>query len=44
MKHKARLVAKSYVQHPGIDFEDVFVPIARLEFVRLLLAVAAQEG
>jgi hypothetical protein len=44
VKHKARLVAKGYVQRPGIDFEEVYAPVARLESVRLLLAVAAQEG
>jgi len=40
VKYKARLVAKGYVQRPGIDFE-VFAPVARLESVRRLLAIAA---
>jgi hypothetical protein len=44
VKHKARLVAKGYVQRRGIDFDEVYAPVARLESVRLLLAVAAQEG
>jgi hypothetical protein len=44
VKYKARLVAKGYVQHAGIDFEEVFAPIARLESVRLLLAIAAHSG
>ncbi|KAF0899665.1 hypothetical protein E2562_021364 [Oryza meyeriana var. granulata] len=44
IKHKARLVAKGYVQQPGVDFDEVFVPVARIESVRLLLALAAQEG
>jgi hypothetical protein len=44
VKYKARLVAKGYVQRPGIDFDEVYAPVARLESVRLLLAVAAQEG
>jgi hypothetical protein len=32
------------VQRPGIDFDEVFTPVARLESVRMLLAVAAHEG
>ena len=43
-KYKARLIAKGYIQRPGIDFEEVFAPIARLESVRLLLAIAAHYG
>jgi hypothetical protein len=43
IKHKARLVARGFVQQEGIDFDDAFAPVARMEFVRLLLALAAQE-
>ena len=43
-KYKARLVAKGYVQQHGIDFEEVFAPVARLETIRLLISVAATNG
>ena len=32
-RHKARLVAKGYVQHAGVDFDEVFTPVVRLESV-----------
>jgi hypothetical protein len=44
VKHKARLVARGFVQREGIDFDDTFTPVARMESVRLLFALAAQEG
>lgn len=43
-KHKARLVVKGYKQQYGIDYQDVFVPVARLETIRLILALAAQNN
>ena len=43
VKHKARLIARGFVQHEGIDFEEVFAPVARMESVRLLLALAAAK-
>jgi hypothetical protein len=43
VKHKARLVAKGYVQREGVDFDEVFAPMARLDSVRALVAVAAQQ-
>jgi hypothetical protein len=44
VKHKARLLAHSFVQWKGIDFDDTFAPVARMESVRLLFALAAQKG
>lgn len=43
IKHKARLVEKGYAQQPGIDYDEVFAPVTRLETVRLLLALAAKH-
>eukprot|EP00253_Pinus_taeda_P007712 PITA_07712 len=40
-KYKARLIAKSYSQVPGIDFGDIFSPVAKVASIRLLLSVAA---
>lgn len=44
VKYKARLVAKGYVERQGVDFEEVFAPVIRLETVRLLLALAAKNS
>ncbi|KAG7571799.1 Zinc finger CCHC-type superfamily [Arabidopsis suecica] len=43
-KHKARLVAKGYVQRHGIDYDEVFAPVARIETIRFIIALAASNG
>nr|GFC24092.1 retrovirus-related Pol polyprotein from transposon TNT 1-94 [Tanacetum cinerariifolium] len=44
LKNKARLVARGYRQEEGIDFEESFAPVARLEAIRIFLAYAAQKN
>jgi hypothetical protein len=43
VKYKSRLVACGFVQREGIDFEEVFAPVACMESVRLLLAMAVAK-
>ncbi|GJR84260.1 retrovirus-related pol polyprotein from transposon TNT 1-94 [Tanacetum coccineum] len=44
IRNKARLVAKGYAQEEGINFEESFAPVARLEAVRIFVAYAAHRS
>ncbi|GJW55782.1 retrovirus-related pol polyprotein from transposon TNT 1-94 [Tanacetum coccineum] len=44
IRNKARLVAKGYAQEEGIDFEESFALVARLEAVRIFVAYAAHKS
>nr|GEV29797.1 retrovirus-related Pol polyprotein from transposon TNT 1-94 [Tanacetum cinerariifolium] len=44
IRNKSRLMAKGYAQKEGIDFQESFAPVARLEAVRLFIAYAAHKS
>ena len=44
IRNKARFVAQGYFQEEGIDFEETFAPVARLEAIRILLAFAVSQS
>ncbi|GJY12489.1 retrovirus-related pol polyprotein from transposon TNT 1-94 [Tanacetum coccineum] len=44
LKNKARLVAKGYQQEEGIDFEESFALVARIEAIRIFIANAANKN
>lgn len=43
-KYKARLVAKGYKQEYGVDYKEVFAPVARHDTIRLIISLAAQNS
>ena len=43
-RNKARLVAKGYSQEEGIDFDETFAHVARLEAIRIFMAYAAHAN
>jgi transposase InsO family protein len=43
-KYKARLVAKGYSQQYGVDYAEMFAPVARLDTIRMVLSFAAQQS
>nr|GFC94825.1 copia protein [Tanacetum cinerariifolium] len=44
IRNKARLVSQGHTQEEGIDYEEVFTPVARIEAIRLFLAYASFIG
>nr|GFC12290.1 hypothetical protein [Tanacetum cinerariifolium] len=44
IQNKSRLVAKGYAQKEGVDFEESFAPVARLEAVQLFIAYAIHKS
>ncbi|XP_070029661.1 uncharacterized mitochondrial protein AtMg00820-like [Nicotiana sylvestris] len=44
VRNKARLVAQGYSQQEGVDYDETFAPVARLESIRILQAYASFKG
>ena len=43
-KHKAHLVVKGFAQRHGIEYDELFTPVVRLDSVRLLIALVTHNG
>ena len=43
-RNKARLVCKGYAQIEGVDFEETFASVARMESIRMILAYASSKN
>jgi hypothetical protein len=44
VRNKSRLVAQGFSQKEGIDYEETFAPVARLEAIRILIAFSVAKG
>ena len=44
VRNKARLVAQGYTQIEGVDFDETFAPVTKLESFRILLSIACHLG
>ena len=44
VRNKARLVAQGHRKEEGIDYDEVFAPVARIEAIRIFLAFASYMG
>ena len=43
-RYKAQLVAKGYTQTHGIDYSETFSPVAKIDIIKVLFSIAANEG
>jgi hypothetical protein len=42
--YKARLVARGFEQRAGVDYEDIFVPVAKYNTIKAISAIAGTQG